>query len=121
MRMAISPRLAISTLSRVAPILPRCRREGSRAVAHHGERGVVEETVAGEDRGAVDAAAAVEVGETPSRLLHDDLEGRHVPRLDRRGERDLALALRHPQVRGEIPEAALDLRAIRQVEEARPV
>src|SRR5205823_11872823 len=106
----------------VPPDWPATRvRALLRGRAHGGQRGVVEQAIAGEDRAAVDAVGAVEIGESATRLLHDDLERGDVPRLDGGRERDLSLALGHPEVRGEVAEAALHLCPIGQMEEALPV
>ena len=74
---------------------------------HGGQRLVVEQRVAGEHGGAVDPRVPVEVGEPPAGFLHDHLDRGHVPRLHRRGERDLPLALGDPELLGE----GLELRA----------
>src|SRR5262245_20731500 len=114
--MAISPRLAMSTLAsgrlmRALRLTRRqaCPRARSRAVSHHGQGRVVEDPVAGEYGIAVDAPPPFEIGEPSTRLFHDHLECRHVPRLDGGRQRDLALPLGHPQVRGKVAATAPEL------------
>src|SRR5215470_12509138 len=92
-----------------------------RSVAHRGERGIVEQAVAREDGASVDAGPAVEIGEASSRLFHEDLERGDVPRLHRGRERDLPLALGHPEIGREVAEASLNLRLIGKAKKAVPV
>src|SRR5215831_4756216 len=91
------------------------------AVTHRGEGGVMEQAVACEDGASVDAGPAIEIGETPSRLFHEDLERGDVPRLHSRRERDLTLPLGHPEISREVPEAPLDLRLVGKAKKAIPV
>src|SRR5262245_26284794 len=81
----------------------------------------MEQAVAREDGASVDAGPAVEIGEAPSGLFHEDLERGDVPRLHGGRERDLALALGYPEIGREVAEASLDLRLIGEAQEAIPV
>src|SRR5215468_7668171 len=110
----------------VVKSMPRSMGDASGAVsllsvAHRGERGVMERAVAREDGASVDAGPAIEIGETSSRLFHEDLERGDVPRLHRGRERDLTLTLGHPEIGREVTEASLDLRLIGEAQEAVPV